>query len=373
MKEQKNFFYEFVMDSPPGAETIINGKKYLYYGGVSYFQLHSHPEVLQAAVDATLKYGMNSATSRSITGMTQLHLDLEMKAANFFGSEDAAFLPSGYLSNIAGIQALDSMGFFDVIFIDETAHYCNRDGAYSVNKPVFKFNNNDYEDLKTKIRGNLKSKEKPLVIMDGVFSVFGIMAAIPEFLKIIKEYNGIIWIDDAHASGIVGPNGKGTYDFYNLNSDRLFFGSTLSKAFGGFGGIIPGNYDFIKQVRCGNVLNGGSQPTSAATAASLKGLDIVMANPEMRESLWKNALFLKKGLRSLGIQTEDNYLPMAAFSIGSEADMKNIHNKLLKRGIFIQYSKYIGAGREGVLRMVVFSTHRKAQIQYLIDQLREVI
>ena len=372
-KAEINEFYEFVMESAPEAETIINGRKYLYFGGVGYYQLQSHPEIIRAAVDATLKFGIHSATSRSITGMTQLHFDVERKAAEFFGCDDAAYLPSGYLSNIAGIQALNAMKAFDVIFIDETAHYCNLDGAYSVNKPVFKFKNNDPAELDRQIREHLGAAEKPLIVTDGIFSVYGIIAMIPEFLKIAEEYNGLIWIDDAHASGVSGPQGRGTYDFFNLKSDRLFFGSTLSKAFGGFGGIVPGNTEFIRNIRRGNTINGGSKPTNAAAAASLRGLEIVMENPGIRQKLWDNALYLKKGLRTLGISVEDNYLPMAAFSTGNASNMKGIHSELLKRGIFIQHSKYVGAGSEGALRMVVFSTHAKNQIQYLLDNLKEVL
>lgn len=362
--------YEFVMDSALGSETIINGEKYLYFGGVGYFQLHSHPEVIEAAVTATRKFGMNSATSRMTTGMTRLHFEVETRAADFFGCEDAVYLPSGYLSNIAGIQALYKMGKFDVIFIDETAHYCNRDGAYSVNRPVYVFKSNDIKDLEQKLKYELKPHEKPLIVTDGIFSVFGTIANAPGYLELAEMYDGVVWIDDAHASGILGSNGRGTYEYYNLKSGRLFWGSTLSKAFGGFGGIIPGDKEFTQYVRNGNVMNGGSQPVYAAAAASLKGIELVMANPNMREDLWENARYLKVGLASLGIPTEDNCLPIASFSAGNMREMKMLHDKLLKRHLFIQLTRYIGAGQEGVLRMVVFSTHRKSQIQYLIDTLR---
>ena len=372
-KQEIKEIYKFVMDSAPGPETVINGQKYHYFGGVGYFQLHNHPDVIEAAVSATRKYGMNSATSRMTTGMTRLHFEVEKMAADFFACDDAAYLPSGYLSNIAGIQALNKMSKFDVIFIDETAHYCNRDGAYSVNLPVHVFKNNDIEDLEQKIKNRLKPNEKPLIVTDGIFPVFGKITNAPDYLKLAEEYDGIVWIDDSHSSGILGPNGRGTYEHYNLKSERLFWGSTLSKAFGGFGGIIPGNKKFIENVRSGYVMNGGSQPVNAAAAASLKGLEIVMANPEIRKNLLDNAQFLKKGLTSLGIQTEDNPLPIAAFSTGTLSEMNDLHNKLLKKKIFIQFTKYIGAGSEGALRMVVFSTHTKTQIQYLIDTLKTIL
>ena len=365
--------YPFVMDSAPKPETIINGEPYLYFGGVGYYQLHSHPEVIKAACDATVKYGMGSATSRSHTGMTQLHFDVECKAADFFGTEDAVYLPSGYLSNIAGIQALWSMGMFDKIFIDQTAHYCNMDGAFSVRAPVFVFNNNDPEHLLIQIKKNLKATERPLIITDGMFSVYGYMACIPELLNIAEQYDGTIWIDDAHPTGVIGDNGRGTYEYFGLKSPRLFMGTTLSKAFGGFGGVIPGTKEFVTMVRKGNVLKGASQPSTAAAAASLKGMEILIANPGMRQQLWSNARRLKAGLNSIGIKVDENYFPMAAFTTGNMESMKRIRKELLNRNIFIQLSTYVGAGSAGTLRMVVFSTHSNEQIDYLINSLKEII
>jgi glycine C-acetyltransferase/8-amino-7-oxononanoate synthase len=340
---------------------------------VGYYQLHNHPEVIKAACDATREYGMGSATSRSYTGMTRLHYDVECKAADFFGTEDAAYLPSGYLSNVAGIQALRTLRLFDKIFIDETAHYCNMDGAYSVHAPTFVFRNNDPEDLLMQIKNNLKAGEKPLVATDGLFAVYGYPACLPALLHIVEQYDGVIWVDDAHPAGIMGENGRGAYEHFGLHSPRLFMGATLSKAFGGFGGIVPGTKVFVDAVRKGNVLKGASQPPAAAAAAGLKGMEILMANPQMRQQLWRNARRLKTGLNAIGIRVDENNFPMAAFTAGDAENMKRIHQELLKKDIFIQFSTYVGAGPAGTLRMVVFSTHSNEQIDYLIRSLKEVV
>jgi len=375
--QQKNMndLYPFVMDSMLKAdETIINGKPYLYFNGYSFHQLHSHPEVLKAACDATMKYGMSCGTSRAHTGMNQLYFDVERTAAKFFDTEDAVYIASGYLSNIAGIQALKAMNKFDKIFVDETAHYCNIDGTYTANVPVFIFKNNDPEDLLLQIKNNLKAGERPLIATDGIFSVFGVMARIPEFLEIAEQYDGVIWIDDTYSTGVIGENGRGAYEYFGLKSPRLFMGTTLSKGIGGFGGIVPGTTEFTDMVRKGNVLRGASQPPIPAAAASLKGLQIHLAHPEMRQKLWSNARYLKAGLNSIGITVEENYFPMAAFSIGDVENMKQIRQKLLDKNIFIPFTNYVGAGSGGgVLRVVVFSTHTEAQIDHLIQSLKELI
>ena len=361
------------MDSAVGTETIIDGKKFLYFAGTGYFQLNSHPELIKSATEATLKYGIGSATSRAITGTTPLLLEIEKKLADFFGTEDAAYLPSGYLSNIAGIAALNNMNLFDVIFIDEGSHYCNIEGANVVGKPVFKFKTRDVDDLRLKLKHSLKNDERPIIVSDGLFPIWAKLAPAEDYLKIAEQHNGIVWIDDAHGVGILGENGRGTYEHLGLNSNRLYMGATLSKAFGAYGGFILGNNEFINQIKSGNVITGSSSPMNAAVAAGLKGLEIVKSNPEMRVKLWENASYLKSKMNSLGISTDGNCFPIVTFSFADISKMISIHQALMEKGIYIQYANYKGSGNSGVLRIVVFSTHTKAQIDYLFISLKEIL
>ena len=365
--------YRFVMDGPPGPLTVINGKEMLYFGGVGYYQLHNHPDVIEAACEATRKYGLSSATSRAYTGMTPLHDVVEAKVAEFFGTEDAVYLPSGYLCNIVGMQALRDMGRIDAIYIDELAHYCNNDGALTTGLPVYRFANNDPESLRQQISKTLGPKQKPLIATDGMFAVYGYMSNIPEFLAVAEEFDGCVWIDDAHPSGIIGPNGRGTYEYYGLQSPRLFFGSTLSKAFGGFGGIVPGTAEFTGFVRKTGAMTGSTQPPAAAAAASLAGLELVMGNPQFRQKLHENARYLKARLNGIGLEVPQNEFPMTAFSLTTREETIRVHECLLARGIFVQLSHYVGAGKDGVLRIVVFSTHTKEQIDLLVQNISEVL
>jgi len=361
------------MQSAPGTETIINGKNYLYFAGTGYFQLGAHPEIIKAASEATLKYGIGSATSRAITGTTPLLMEIEKKAAEYFGTEDAAYLPSGYLSNIAGMKALNEMNAFDIIFIDEGSHYCNIEAADVIGKLVVKFKNRDIEDLKLKLNKFLKPNERPLIASDGLFPIWAKPAPLAAYLELAEKYNGLVWIDDAHGVGILGKNGRGSYEHQELKSKRLFMGATLSKAFGAYGGIIPGTTDFIQKIRTGSVMTGSSSPMNAAVAAGIKGLELLRKNPQMREKLWKNARYLKSGMKSMGIKADDNCLPVVAFAPGDAAKMLSIHQKLMDEGIYIQFAKYKGSGDDGVLRIVVFSTHTKNQIDTLLSILRKAI
>jgi len=361
-----------LMDSAPGAKTQFNGAEHLYFGGTGYFGLHNDTELLDAAKLALDQYGTHSATTRAGYGNSAQVQTLEREAAAYFGTEDAVYLATGYLSDMAGLQALAAYKQVDVIFIDEFAHYSNKDGAATLNKPMIVFRNADNDHLETLLKMHLKPEQKPLVVTDGIFSIEGLAAPIPEHLRLMEKYDGNIWVDDAHGLGILGPNGRGVYDHYHLNSPRLFFGGTFAKAFGGFGGIIPGNKEYINHLRQGATINSGSY-FAPAVAASLAGLRKVNNHPEYRQQLRDNALYLKSKLKGLGLAVVDNDLPIVSWTQGSASNMQLIQQNMLKYKIAIQYCHYVGAGDEGILRAVVFSTHSKDHIDQLVKKLKSFI
>lgn len=361
------------MESAPGPIVTINGKEYIYFAGTSYFQLHTHPDIIKAANEATLKYGISSATTRSITGTTDLIVKLEKSIADFFQTEDAVYLPSGYLVNFAGIQALKKLNLFDKIFIDENSHYCNIEAARVVGCQVISFKHLDSNDLEKKIINNLRAKEKPLIVSDGVFPVWGKFAPVDVYKEIAEKYDGSLWIDDAHGVGILGPEGQGIYDHFNLESDKLFMGATLAKAFGAYGGIIPGNNEFINTVRKGSILTGSSSPMAAAVAAGIQGIKSVKNDQHLHQKLAKKVRLLKSELLRLDIQSDNNDFPVVAFVSGNADNMMRIQKALMSKGLFIQFLKYKGAGENGVLRIVVTVQHETDQIQYLVKSLQEVI
>jgi len=368
-----NIEQHYLMDSAPGAKTIINGKEYFYFGGTSYYELHKNEDVINSAINALKKYGINSSSSRSSYGTTQLLLEVEREAAEFFNCEDAVYLPSGFLTDLAAVQALSNRKMFDSIFIDEVSHYSNEYAAKLSGKPIYKFLHLDDADLEEKISQNLQHGQKPLVITDGIFPIFGKIAPVQKYLSIIEKFNGILWVDDAHALGILGPNGRGIYEHYGLTSERFYFGGTFSKAFGGFGGIIPGNKKFIDEIKNNQIQNGATPPPSSAAAASLTGLNLVKSKPEFRLKLWENAKRLKTGLRNLGIEVEETNVPIVAWTMNGKTEMQKLQNELMKKSIVIQYIQYVGAGENGVLRIVVFSSHTSEQIDNLIYELKKII
>ncbi len=370
----------YTMESRTGTNVVLNGKSYLYFAGTSYFQLHSHPDMIKAANDATLLYGIGSATTRALTGTTPLLEKIEQKLASYFNTEDAVYLPSGYLSSLAGLKALDEMGLYQVIFLDEGSHYSLEEGATATGKPVIPFRNRDLDDLEAKMKKHLGKGQSPLVASDGLFPVMGTLAPVRDYLDMALKYDGVIWVDDAHGVGILGVHGRGTCEALGTPSNRIYLGATLSKAFGAYGGIIAGRKDFIHKIRSGSVMTGSSSPMNAAVAAGLKGLELVQESHSLRKKLWDNARYLREGLLHMGIKNEVVFIPeihgtipIFSFAHRDASTMKTIHNFLIKQGIYTQYTSYKGAGSEGVLRVVVTSSHKKVEIVRFTHTLKEAL
>jgi 7-keto-8-aminopelargonate synthetase-like enzyme len=357
------------MEGPPGTEVILNGIKVLYFAGTDYFQLHGHPDLQSRAADALWKYGMGSATSRSLTGTTPLLQELEQAIARFYQAEDAVYLPSGYLSNHAGLNALKEMDRFEVVFLDEDAHDSLREAALCLGKQVVRFKSGSVDDLAQKLSTHTDHHIRPLIATDGVFPARGIIAPLDRYLELAARYNGVIWIDDAHATGVLGDHGRGTCEYLGLESPQLYCGSTLSKAFGAYGGMISGEREFIEMVRNGSVATSSNAPLSAAMAASLRGIELIQKHPEWRKKLHENVLYLRKSLESIHIHAGQGILPIVAFRAGSAEQMARIQQQILKEGIYIQYTRYRGSGKEGILRMVLFSNHSKEQMDRLVEAL----
>ncbi|PKL82265.1 MAG: hypothetical protein CVV24_11040 [Ignavibacteriae bacterium HGW-Ignavibacteriae-3] len=363
----------FLMDSAPGAKTLINGKECFYFGGTSYYELHKNEEVIRSAAEALKKYGIDSSSSRNSYGTTRLLLDVEKEAAEFFNCEDSVYLPSGFLTDLAAVQSIVNQNEIEALFIDEDSHYSNDYAARISGKPVYRFAHMDVADLEEKISKNILPGQKMLVLTDGIFPVFGEIAPVDKYSHLIEKYGGFLWVDDAHALGVLGDNGRGTHEHYKISNAGYYFGGTLSKAFGGFGGIIPGNKKFIDDIKANHIHNGSTPPPSPAAAASLTGLKLVKSNPGMRSKLRDNAKRLKTGLTNIGVKVEQSDVPIAAWTMNNKMVMQKLQNKLMEKNIVIQFIQYVGAGEKGALRIVVFSSHTNDQIDYLVDELKKII
>ena len=360
------------MESPPGAETILDGRRYLYFGGTGYFGLHGHPAVIRAGVRAFQKYGTHSATSRAGFGSNPSLLEVEARLREFFREDDAVYFGSGYLGSLVLAQALAER--YDAVFVDEQAHFCIRDIASSPGKPVFGFRHRDPDDLAKKLKARLKAGQRPFLLSDGVFPIYGRIAPVPEYAKVMEAFGGLIGLDDAHGVGVLGAHGRGTFEYFGMKASQLYFTGTLSKAFGGHGGFVVGKRSLTRHIRTAVGAYVGSTPTpTPIAAATAKGIEVLLRHPAMRDRLRRNTASLKEGLRSLGIEADGTPVPVVAWSMRTEKEMRGIQKDLLRRGIAVPYLKYIGAPASGVLRVTVFSTHTAGPIGRLLEELARVL
>lgn len=357
------------MHYAPSTTTTLNNSEYLYFSGTSYYSLHSNKQVINSSIKALEEYGIGSAVSRLTYGCTPLLSELENKISNFFNTDDSVFLPSGYMTSLASFKALIILKNIEVIYIDEGAHYSVYDGARATGLPMIKFKHQDADDLESKLKTTVL---KSVIATDGVFPLFGDIAPLNKYEELLDKYNALLWVDDAHGVGVLGKNGRGAIEHHNINNERVFFGATLSKAFGSYGGFIAGTEEFIAEIKNGEVVKGANSMPTAVMGASIKGLDILKENPEMRNNLWDNAQYLKQKLSEIGILTNNTVFPIVAWQMEQEDAMIHVKDALMKRGIAIQQLKYSGS-KGGALRIVTFSNHTKEQIDTLAKELKEAL
>lgn len=378
------------MQTPPGPLTIVDGKQYLYFAGTGYLGLQGHPAVIAAACEAAEEYGTGSATSRTHTGFgnTPPVLLVEEEAAELFGCEAALYVPAGYLAPQVLLATL--RGTCDVALLDEHCHYALRDAARILGNRVVTFRHRDPGSLVEKLSVCDGGRRRPLVVTDGVFAATGSLAPLADYHDILRAYPGAaLLVDDAHGLGVLGERGRGLLEHAGLLSERvnaledelaglaasgtprLYHCASLSKAVGGYGGIIPGTRRFVEWMKVRSpIYRGATPPPPPIAAATAEGLRIVRCEPELRERLHVNARSLKAGLRRIGFDVEDGPAPVASISLDSADRMQHLQQELASCGILIAYfGHYSGLPPQGALRIAVFAGHTEAMIGRLLDEL----
>ncbi len=378
-----------IAESPPGPVVRIDGVEYLYFVGTSYLGLQGHPEVIRAACDAAERYGIHSATSRAGFGNTPPTLSVERRAADFFGCGASFCFPSGYAGNSILLRTIESG--FDALFVDEYSHYSVFDAAVQSGHPLFRFRHRDVADLADHLNKRLQPGQRPLVMSDGVFSVRGTIAPLADYVAALANYPGAgLLVDDAHGVGVLGDCGRGTLEHFGLFDGSVnasgslspwergdcaaFLCATLSKALGGYGGIIPGSQRFIECVRrASHWYDGASAPPAPVAAASARAIELIQADPDLRARLRSNVRRLKEGLRGIGFEVDDTPVPIICLEVGDAENMRRIQQELMRRGIAVAYmAAYSGLSAAGGLRIAVFATHTEEMIRRFLDEMRQV-
>lgn len=366
------------MQSPLGPRVVIGGRERDYFSGTGYLGLHNHPQVLQAAVETMQRYGMATGTSRGGYGEHALYDALEKEARAYFNAEQVLYYPSGYMSGVILTQGLRER--CDRVFIDDWAHYSLWDGARAAGKPITPFRHRDAQALASALSQDLRPGERPLVLSDGVFPISGEIAPVPEYLQVLDVYEGgWLALDDAHATGVLGAYGRGTLDHFGIQppgerGTAVLAGHTLSKAIGGFGGLLPGPQPLIKELeRNSRVYVGASPPPLPVAAASCRALALA-GEGSLRSRLLENVARARSGIRMLGWALDDTPVPILCLGARPGVDLGRLKNELFERGICVAHvTGYSSTPPGGALRIAVFATHTSEQIDRLIQTIGSLL
>lgn len=374
-----------MLQSPPGPHVQIGGRRYLYFGGTSYLGLHGRSEVIAAGCTALQQLGVHTATTRAAFGNAEPVVDLEREAAAFFGAEAAVTLPSGYLTAIALLKTVAAD--YDVLLVDRASHYAVNDAAKVAGLPVRSFATCDVHAL-TEALANLDSRARPLVLTDGLFPM-GRIAPLDRYTEPLDRFaRAGMLIDDAHGVGILGEHGRGTAEhrgFATADINRaaggegvaIYVGGTLSKALGGYGGVIAGEAAFIDRIRRDSgVFVGASGLPNPVAAAGGQALRIVRdEGRQLRQHLRRTVRQLREGLSDLALAVDrDSPSPIIAVELGDARRMQAVHEALRDRGLLVPYiAKYSGAGQAGALRIAACAGHTPQMVEQLLTELRSVL
>jgi glycine C-acetyltransferase/8-amino-7-oxononanoate synthase len=321
-----------LIDSEPGPIVTIEGCRVILMASNNYLGLATHPKLKHAAVSATERFGVGSGASRLVSGTLPPHQELETALARFKGVEAALVFSSGYLANIGLIPALIGSG--GLILVDRLCHASLIDGCKLSGADLRVFRHRDTDQLRTLLARRPAGRDT-LIVTDGVFSMDGDLAPLPEVVELADRHGARLLVDDAHGTGVMGPQGRGTLEHFGLESRLPFHMGTLGKAFGTSGAYVAGPAGLIRYLlSTARSFLFTTAPPPATAAASLAALDILRSEPDRRTRLWENRDHFYRGLKTLGFRTTDTVSPIIPVLIGDPDNALDMARLLLKYGVY---------------------------------------
>lgn len=371
LKDQGLYFKVRVLESEQGPEAVIDGKRVINLASNNYLGLATHPRLKQAALQATERYGVGSGAVRTIIGTMSLHEELERNLAAFKHTEAAIVFQSGFTANTGVIPAV--MGEGDVIISDELNHASIIDGCRLTRAVRKVYRHRDVADLKQRLEES-RDARRVMVVTDGVFSMDGDIAPLREIVETAEPYGAIVMVDDAHASGVLGKNGRGTVDHFGLHGRVHIQVGTLSKAIGSLGGYIAGSAalrDWLVQ-RGRPYLFSTSHPPAVA-ASCIAALEVLEQEPELIERLWENTHYFKRELTALGFDTGASETPITPVIAGESAAALKMSARLFDEGVFGQAIVYPTVAKDRArVRTIVTATHTRDQLDRALEAFASV-
>jgi glycine C-acetyltransferase len=371
LKEQGLYRLLRVLDGEQKAKASIDHRLVVNLSSNNYLGLTTHPKLRERALEAVTTLGVGSGSVRTIAGTMAIHMALEHKLATFKGTEAAVVFQSGFTANAGTVSSILTKE--DVIISDELNHASIIDGARLSRATIKVFPHKDVNAAR-KILQELPNAQRKLLITDGVFSMDGDIGALPGLCDLADEFGCIMMVDDAHASGVFGKNGRGTVDHFNLHGRVDIQVGTLSKAFGALGGYVAGSLTLIEFLyhRARPFLFSTSHPPAVA-AACLAALEVLETEPQWIDRLWQNTTFFKSGLQALGFNTGLSESPITPVMAGEGALAMKLSDRLFEEGVFAQGLAFPTVPRgKARVRTIVTATHTRDELQFALDCFQKV-
>ena len=363
--------YFRAISSEQDPEVTIDGRKVLMFGSNCYTGLVNDPRIKEAAIEATKKYGTGCAGSPFLNGTLDLHKQLEARIAEYIGKEDVMIYSTGFGVNLGVVSTLT--GREDYILWDEQDHASIIEGRRLSFSQQLKYRHNDMESLEKQLQRCEPDKVK-LIVTDGVFSMEGDVANLPEIVRLAKKYDATVMVDEAHGIGVFGEGGRGTCNHFGVTDDVDLVMGTFSKSFASLGGFIATDKEITNYLRHHSrsyIFTASITP--ASTAAALKAIDIMIAEPERQENLWKLTNFALEGFRNMGCEIGNTSTPIIPLFIRDNFKTFSITRDLLNEGIFVNpvVSPAV-APQDTLIRFSLMATHSKEQVEMALEKIQKV-
>lgn len=363
--------YFRAISSEQEPEVLIDGKKVLMFGSNCYSGLVSDPRIKEAAIEATKKYGTGCAGSPFLNGTLDLHKKLEQRIAEYIGKEDVMIYSTGFEVNLGVVSCLT--GREDYILWDEQDHASIIEGRRLSFSTALKYKHNDMESLEKQLQKCDPDKVK-LIVTDGVFSMEGDVANLPEIVRLAKQYNASVMVDEAHGIGVFGKGGRGTCDHFGVTKDVDLIMGTFSKSFASLGGFIATDKEitnFLRHHSRSYIFTASITP--ASTAAALKAIDIMEQEPERQEHLWEITKFALDGFRNMGCEIGNTSTPIIPLFVRDDYKTYHVVRDLFDEGLFVNpvVSPAV-APQDTLIRFSLMATHTKEQVEYALTKIQQV-
>ena len=357
-----------VLESPQAAEVVIGGRRLINLSSNNYLGLTTHPRLIEASVQAAREWGAGSGAVRTIAGTQSLHEELERRLAIFKKTPAALTFQSGYAVNVGVLQAMLEEG--DVVISDKLNHASIIDGIRLTKADRILYEHTDVDDAERALsQAKAKGYRRILLVTDGVFSMDGDIAPLPRLVERAEHYNAAVMVDDAHASGVLGANGRGTTDHFGLHGRVALNIGTLSKALGALGGYIASTQavrDYL--IHKGRPFLFSSSHPPAVVAACIAAVDVLEQEPELIDRLWDNTRYFKQKLRELGFDLGRSETPITPVMCGEAPIAMQLSDMLMDRGLFAQGIGFPTVPRgQARVRTIVTATHTMEQLDRALD------